>query len=238
MTNQTRKRPRLAAVMMSLAVFGVLAAVVAFSAMSPRTSQAHSCADEHPGDLVAQAECIRDHVAAGLDPNDPADHTVETPTPTVELTAPNNVTVAALDNTMTVRWSAPQGYDEDATIAGYEITQTVYVQDTNNPIADTPALVKMAEADATEEHFWGLSYSTYYSHTVQAIFTYTGADGNLMMEKGPVSATVTKRTADSGGILYPAETPPSMPTNLTANLSVPDARICQPLPDSVVWGHV
>lgn len=239
MTNKTRKRIWPAA-LMSLAVFGVLAAVVALSVVQTPSAQAHDC--DEAANLQAQAECIRDHVALGLPGNEsnPTHPTAQpTPTPTVvELTAPAMVSVAALDNTMTVRWSPPQGYDEDASIVGYEITQTLYVQDPNNPIANTPALVKMAEADSTEAYFWGLSYSTYYSHTVQAIFTYTDADGNLIRKNGPVSATVTKRTADSGGILYPAETPPSMPKNLAASLSVPDHQICQPLPDSGVLGHV
>ncbi len=239
MTNQTRKRPWLAA-MTSLAVFGVLAAVVALSVMTPQTALAHNCADEHPEDLVARAECVRDHVAAGLDPTDPTDHTtpMPEPMPTIELTAPTMVSVAALDNTMTVRWSPPQGYDEDARVVGYEITQTLYVQDQNNPIASTPPMMKEVEADDTEVHFWGLSYSTYYSHTVEAIFAYEDADGNPMMENGPVSPTVTKRTADSGGILYPAETPPTMPMSLTTTFNVEDAQICLPLPVSGSVGHV
>ena len=250
MINKTRKYAWPASAMMAIALVAALAAFIVLSGSSgvalahePDTNVDNHCAGQSTiaHDVVSDIQGL--YNADGTPHNCASPGTEPTPEPTpepptVELTAPTMVSVAALDNTMTVRWSPPQGYDEDATIIGYEITQTLYVQDANNPIANTPALMKMAEADATEVKFRGLSYSTYYSHTVQAIFTYTDADGNLMTKKGPVSATVTKRTADSGGILYPAETPPSMPMNLTADLSVPDAQICQPLPDSGVWGHV
>ena len=71
MTNKTRKRIWPVAVM-SLAVFGVLAAVVALSAMTPQTSQAHGC--DHIANAVERAECIRDHVAAGLDHDTAHEH--------------------------------------------------------------------------------------------------------------------------------------------------------------------
>ena len=71
MTNKTRKRIWPVA-LMSLAVFGVLAAVVALSVMTPQTSQAHGCDDATSA--VEEAECIRDHVADGLDPNAAHEH--------------------------------------------------------------------------------------------------------------------------------------------------------------------
>ena len=87
MTYKTRKRIWPVA-LMSLAVFGVLAAVVALSVMTPQPSQAHGC-DDAAGP-VEKAECIRDHVAAGLDPNaahehDPNEPPVLTGTPLADV---------------------------------------------------------------------------------------------------------------------------------------------------------
>lgn len=237
MTNETRKRIWPVA-LMSLAVLGVLAAVVALSVAQTGVAQAHGC---DTGTVQEQAQCDTEHENAGLDSTDP-DHvhpTAEpTPTPVVpDLTAPTSVVVDALDNTMAVRWSAPQGYDEDATLTGYEITQTLYVQDQDNPIANTPPAMKMAEADETEKTFRGLSYSTYYTYTVAAVFNYQDADGNTMTMK-VAADPVTMRTADSGGVRYPAETPPTMPMNLTASFNVQSTEICMPLPASGLPGHV
>ena len=64
MTSKTRKHIWPVG-LMSLAVFGVLAAVVALSVMAPRTSLAHGCDDI--ANPVERAQCITDHVAAGID---------------------------------------------------------------------------------------------------------------------------------------------------------------------------
>ena len=81
MSNKTRKRIWPAA-LMSLAVFGVLAAVVALSTMTPQPSQAHGCDQTN---LVERAECVRDHVAGGIDdPSAPHEHETPTPPPTIE----------------------------------------------------------------------------------------------------------------------------------------------------------
>ena len=154
--------------------------------------------------------------------------TIMVTVPAVNLTAPTKVMVAALDNSMTVRWSAPTGYDPKAKLTGYKITPTLYVQDANNPISNTTLLPKTVGAHATETYFWGLSYSTYYTYTVAAMYTYDDAAGNPIM-KMVAAAPVTMRTADSGGILYPAETPPGKTMGLTATPRLSDAQICQPL---------
>ena len=54
--------------LMSLVVFGLLAASVAWYALPTETAQAHGCTT---GTLVEQADCITDHVAEGLDHTDP-----------------------------------------------------------------------------------------------------------------------------------------------------------------------
>ncbi|MCY4417542.1 MAG: hypothetical protein OXE87_14720 [Chloroflexi bacterium] len=66
MTSKTRKHiwP---VVLMSLAVFGLLAAAVAWYALPTQTAQAHGC-DE--GTAQAQATCITEHVMDGLDHTD------------------------------------------------------------------------------------------------------------------------------------------------------------------------
>lgn len=105
MTNKTRKHIWPVA-LMSLAVFGVLAAVVALSATTPRTAQAHGCDDA--ATLTEQAECIRDHVAEDLDHTDPNhDHN----------TAPTAVgTIAAVTVTagMSTEAKDVSGYFRDA----------------------------------------------------------------------------------------------------------------------------
>ena len=88
MTNQTRKRIWPVA-LMSLAVFGVLAAVVALSAMTPQPSQAHGCDQTN---LTERAECERDHVAEGID--DSAEAHTHNAAPTAVGTIPA-VTVTA-----------------------------------------------------------------------------------------------------------------------------------------------
>ena len=81
MSYKTRKRIWPVA-LMSLAVLGVTAAIVALSAMSPQTTQAHGCDDIT--NLVERAECVRDHVAAGInDPEAPHEHPTPTPPPTI-----------------------------------------------------------------------------------------------------------------------------------------------------------
>ena len=69
MTNKTRKRIWPVA-LMSLAVFGLLAAVT-LSVMSMQTAQAHGCDQD---DALARAQCITDHEREGLDPNATHDH--------------------------------------------------------------------------------------------------------------------------------------------------------------------
>ena len=83
MSNKTRKRIWPAA-LMSLAVFGVLAAVVALSAMPGQSAQAHEC-DQSTMTAEEFAACDRDHRVDGLDPNDPNhEHPTATPPPTLE----------------------------------------------------------------------------------------------------------------------------------------------------------
>ena len=77
MTYKTRKRiwpPAL----MSLAVLGVLAMVVAFSAVQPQSAQAHPC-DSSTMTAEEFAACDRDHRVDGLDPNDPNHEHVQAP---------------------------------------------------------------------------------------------------------------------------------------------------------------
>ncbi len=106
MTNKTRKRIWPVA-LMSLAVFGVLAAVVALSVMTPQTSQAHGCDDA--ASAVEEAECIRDHVAAGLDPNATHEHD-----PNVAPTATGSLPDLSLRISMTHGPTDVTGEFEDA----------------------------------------------------------------------------------------------------------------------------
>ncbi len=70
MTYKTRKRIWPVAVV-SLAVFGLLAAAVALYVVPTQPAQAHGC-DE--ADALAQAQCITDHEGAGLDHNSEHEH--------------------------------------------------------------------------------------------------------------------------------------------------------------------
>ena len=124
MTNKTRKRIWPVA-LMSLAVFGVLAAVVALSVMTPQTSQAHGCDDA--ASAVEEAECIRDHVAAGLDPNAAHEHD-----PNVAPTATGSLPDLSLRISMTHGPTDVTGEFEDAD--GDDLT---YSASSDNPnVAD------------------------------------------------------------------------------------------------------
>ncbi len=69
MTNKTRKHIWPVA-LMSLAVLGVLAMVVALSAVQPQSAQADGC-DSATMTAEEFAACDRDHRVDDLDPNDP-----------------------------------------------------------------------------------------------------------------------------------------------------------------------
>ena len=234
MTNKTRKYAWLASAVTAFAVVAALAAFVVLAG-SPGSAAAHepdTNVDNHcpDGTLVhdLQSELRVEKNADGTNHRcatpgtEPTPMPTATPMPAVVLTAPASVTVAALDNSMTVRWSAPVGYDAGAMITGYEITQSLYVQDASNPIAGTPPMTKKVGPEEMEEYFWGLSYATYYTYEVVAVFSYENAAGETMKKSGP-AASMTSRTADSGGILYPAESGPTAPTMLTAKAAGADA---------------
>ena len=66
MTNKTRKRIWPVA-LMSLAVFGVLAAVVALTVLPTQPAQAHGCSSD-------DVDCFVEHGSDGINPNDPHEH--------------------------------------------------------------------------------------------------------------------------------------------------------------------
>ena len=96
MTSKTRKHAWSVA-LMSLAVFGLLAAAVAVYALPTKTAQAHGC-DE--ATAQAQAQCVTEHVMDGLDHNDP-NHEHEAPPP-IEEPAEATVTSSSTSGSATV----------------------------------------------------------------------------------------------------------------------------------------
>ena len=107
MTNKTRKHiwpPAL----MSLAVLGVLAMVVALSAVQPRAAQAHGC-DSATMSVDDYAACVRDHRVAGLDPNTAHEHD-----PNVAPTATGSLPDLSLRVNMTHGPTDVTGEFEDA----------------------------------------------------------------------------------------------------------------------------
>lgn len=115
MTYKTRKHIWPVA-LMSLAVFGVLAAVLALSAVQTPAAQAHNC--DEAANLQAQAECIRDHVALGLpgdqpDPAHPANGSNMTALPTAPASAGSlDIQLAYANGMVTVSWDAVTGASE------------------------------------------------------------------------------------------------------------------------------
>ena len=96
MTYKTRKHIWPLAALMSLAVFGVLAAVVALSVGSAPVAQAHPC---DTGTIQERAQCDTEHENDGLDSTDPNhEH------PTVTNNAPT-VSMALGDLSLRVRQS-------------------------------------------------------------------------------------------------------------------------------------
>ena len=134
MTYKTRKRIWPVAVV-SLAVFGLLAAAVALYVMPAQPAQAHGC-DE--ADALAQAQCITDHEGAGLDPNsehehDPNEPPVLTGTPLSDVSIRVQQTLGPIsvadvfedpdeDDTLRYRASSDNENVANATIAGSQMT--------------------------------------------------------------------------------------------------------------------
>ena len=169
MTYKTRKRIWPVAVV-SLAVFGLLAAAVALYVMPTQPAQAHGCDEADP---LAQAQCITDHERAGLDhtdsehEHDPNDPPTLTGTPLADVSirvqqslGPISVADVFEDpdgDTLTYRASSDNESVANATIAGSQMTIvagdvrgtariTVTADDGNTGTVSTGFDVTVAEA--------------------------------------------------------------------------------------------
>ena len=143
MTKITRKHIWPAA-LMSLAVFGVVAAVVALSAMTPQTTQAHACEDLTGAD---RARCETLHTEQG------EEHDQVT-----QLDMPANVMVAANDDQqLTVSWDMVEG------ASGYQVTW--------DPASQGGAQSHTLSSEATSYTIGGLQPATTYSIGVTALGT-------------------------------------------------------------------
>ena len=172
MTNQTRKHIWPVA-LMSLAVFGVLVAVVALSVLPMRAAQAHGC---DTGTAQQQAQCDTEHENAGLDHTDP-NHSHEAPEPIeppteLHATMPQSYALQGLDNGARLNWDAPYMVANNAMVSGYQIERDAWNAMAEHPInmyGDTTIMVGAHETDYRD---LGLAYETVYQYRVRAVVQY------------------------------------------------------------------
>ena len=179
MSYKTRKRIWPVA-LMSLAVFGVLAAVVALSVMTPQPSQAHGCDDIT--DPIEQAECVTDHVAEGVDDASQAHEHNAAPT------AVGSIDAVMLTAGMTSDEMDVSGYFSDAD--GDDLTYTAASSD------EAVATAQLAEptGDGTTPVPPGTTASMLTITGVaagSATITVTAADPDGAMDTQTVAVTVT-----------------------------------------------
>ncbi len=215
MTNRIRMHIWSMAVM-SLAIFGVLAAVVVLSALTPRVAQADGC--DAIADPDERSKCITEHEGDGIDHTDAGHDHGQSSIGMAAANAPSapvNVRSAALYNMILVRWNELENIGPaGAEISHYVITRTAYSSDANNPINQSGG--KTVEVGSTVLKYLdrGLGYNTAYSYTVKAVNKYT-IDGVMGSSTGPDSDPVTTITATSGGPSVASLAPPGAPSALT-----------------------
>ena len=182
MTNKIRKHIWPMA-LMSLAIFGVLAAVVALSAVTPGAAQANSCAAiSNP---VERAQCITEHEVEGLDHTDPVhDHgqngngTGGTTGAAMHASMPVMFGLEGLDNGARLNWRQPKLRAPGAEVIGYRIDRDAWTADPNHPINKyntgdkTIDLLNLPSVLAADHSDRGLAYETVYIYKVQAIVEY------------------------------------------------------------------
>ncbi len=177
MTNKIRKHIWPMA-LMPLAIFGVLAAVVALSAVTPGAAQANSCADI--ADPVERAKCITEHEQAGLDPDDPGhDHGQNGDGnggmmgAATHASMPMAYMLQGLDNGARLDWEMPKKTAKGATVIGYRIDRDAWHLTPNHPInMGGDITIDLHEATPTDRSDLGLAYGTTYTYMVQAIVEY------------------------------------------------------------------
>ena len=179
--------------LMSLAVFGVVAAFVALSAMQPEAARADGC--DQITDPTERAQCLTRHDVADLDSTN-ATHEHEptggtsgnggngTPAngsvTAAAMTVPTEFEGSALDNGTRLSWEAPEGRpqdadDVDANLVGYEIFREAYLEDSNNPLLtnNPTATIEIDDAAEVSHRDLGLSYGVTYTYKVRAVFEMT-----------------------------------------------------------------
>ena len=163
------------AALMSLVVAGVLAAVLALSAVPQQTAQAHACEGLTGSEL---ARCQSVHRADGVD-HDDADG-VEPDNgngngmmgDAMHATMPMYFWLEGLDNGARLNWEAPATVDEHAMVVGYQIDRDAWNQLATHPINMYGDAEIMVYAHETAHSDLGLAYETVYTYMVRAVVHY------------------------------------------------------------------
>ncbi|MCE2501834.1 MAG: fibronectin type III domain-containing protein [Dehalococcoidia bacterium] len=179
MTYKTRKHIWPVA-LMSLAVFGVLATVVALSVVQAQVAQADGC---DTGTAEERSQCDTDHEQARLDHTDP-DHTHPEPEPSPEpepvteghASMPVMFMAEGLDNGARLSWAQPKLRAPGASVIGYRIGRDAWTSDPDHPINrfgdDVIDLLNLPSVLAADYSDRGLAYNTVYTYAVRAIVEY------------------------------------------------------------------
>lgn len=225
MSNKMRKHIWPGALVLSLAIVGVLAAFVVLAG-NPVTVDAHAGGDEGmhcTGESDTWQE-VHDELTSSSHPKcandvEPATPTPEptmAPDPLAGVPAPGAFKIDALDNGARLSWDSLAD-SQDYTVVGYQIDRMVYHADSSNPILTNTGDATIDIGILQQYRDLGLSYGTTYTYRVRAYVSVTGADGDPMMGHGPWSEAETIITADSGGRLAPLLDPPTAVRMLTAD---------------------
>ena len=147
MSKTTRKRIWPVA-LMSLAVFGVLAAAVVFATMQPQAAQAHEC-DSSTMSASEYAGCLRDHQVAGIDGTEDHNH----PPMAVGSIDAVMVTAGMSSDAMDVSGYFSDGDDDDLTFSAASSDDGIATAEFGTDLFDGPnamlTITGVAAGDAT-----------------------------------------------------------------------------------------
>ena len=184
MTIKTRKHIWPVA-LMSLAVFGVLAAVVALSAVQSPVAEAHPCDTGTPAE---RAQCDTEHENDGLDSTDPT-HSHDNGNGNgmmgdiMHASYPQGFWLEGLDNGARLSWEKPKDVHAHAAVVGYRIERDAWHPTANHPINmynsyDATIDIHPENVLAASYHDRGLAYNTVYTYQVQALVRHSSASAN------------------------------------------------------------
>jgi hypothetical protein len=183
MSIKTRKRIWSSALVMSIAMVGVLAAFLVLAggsgiteAHEPPAGQTHAqvCADMVPAvqglhDAFTAADAAK--CAAEMDSGNGNGNGMDDEF--MHATMPMDFWLEALDNGARLSWEMPNTVAPNASIVGYQIDRDAWHSMASHPINDYgDATIDDVDAYMTERRDLGLAYETVYTYSMRAVVEY------------------------------------------------------------------